>query len=62
MLFSPPSIIRETLPEGQEGEEAFGHPPNRSNTSLESSGCRSPIEKVQLDISPSTIRVLITGL
>lgn len=45
VLFSPPSIIRETLPESQEGEEAFGHPPNRSNTSLESSGSRSPMEK-----------------
>lgn len=46
VLFSPPSIIRETLPETQDGEDAYGHPPHRPNSSIESSGSRSPSEKV----------------
>merc|ERR1712071_329251 len=37
VLFSPPSIIRETLPETQDGDGAFGHPPHRPNSSIESS-------------------------
>ena len=47
VLFSPPSIIRETLPDNQEGDSAFGHPPHRPNSSIESSGSRSPAEKVK---------------
>ena len=46
VLFSPPSIIRETLPETQDGEDAFGHPPHRPNSSIESTGSRSPSDKV----------------
>nr|CAH0102514.1 unnamed protein product [Daphnia galeata] len=48
VLFSPPSIIRETLPETQDGDDAFGHPPHRPNSSIESTGSRSPSDKVDV--------------
>lgn len=42
VLFSPPSIIRETLPETHCTDGNFGHPPGRLNTSNSSTNSRSP--------------------